>query len=440
MIWVVAQAERVKGDLTVPGDKSISHRATLLGALATGETRIANFLRSADCMATIRCLRALGITIEEDAEAEEGVGRLVVHGRGLRGLQAPQDMLDCGGSGTTMRLLAGILAGQSFASVLTGNEALRRRPMARIIEPLRRMGATISGVDGDRLPPLYVQGGALHGMAYHLPVASAQVKSAILLAALYAKGPTLLHEPAPSRDHTERMLKAMGISLDTAGTQIVLDPVPAADKPLPPLDIAVPGDLSSAAFFIVAACLLPDSFVRVRDVGVNPTRTGLLDVLRGMGAQIIIENERLVSGEPVADIVARSSRLRGVTIGGDLVPRMIDEFPILAVAATQAEGITHVREAAELRVKESDRIAAIVSQLTRLGARIEERHDGFVIYGPTPLCGAEVDAHRDHRLAMSLAVAGLVATGRTSIEGAESIPDSFPGFERQLDAIVGRSV
>lgn len=440
MIWVVAQAERVNGDLTVPGDKSISHRATLLGALATGETRIANFLRSADCMATIRCLRALGITIEEGADTGEGVGRLVVHGRGLRGLQAPQDVLDCGGSGTTMRLLAGILAGQSFACTLTGNEALRRRPMARIIEPLRRMGATIFGADGDRLPPLHIEGAALHGIAYHLPVASAQVKSALLLAALYAKGPTLLHEPAPSRDHTERMLKAMGISLDTVGTQIVLDPAPTADKPLPPLDISVPGDLSSAAFFIVAACLLPDSSVRVRDVGVNPTRTGLLDVLRGMGAQIIVENERLVSGEPVADIVARSSRLHGVTIGGDLVPRMIDEFPILAVAATQAEGITYVRDAAELRVKESDRIAAIASQLTRLGARIEERPDGFVIYGPTPLCGIEVDAHRDHRLAMSLAIAGLLATGRTSIEGAESIPDSFPGFERQLGAIIARSV
>jgi len=430
----------VSGDLTVPGDKSISHRATLLGALATGETHIANFLRSADCLATIRCLRGLGITIEEDIETKEEVGRLVVHGRGLRGLQAPQDVLDCGGSGTTMRLLAGILAGQSFASTLTGNAALRRRPMERIIEPLRRMGATISGADGDRLPPLHIEGATLHGMAYHLPVASAQVKSALLLAALYAKGPTLIHEPAPSRDHTERMLQALGVRLEISGLQIMLDPAPTAHKPLPPLDIAVPGDLSSAAFFVVAACLLPDSVVRVRDVGVNPTRTGLLDVLRSMGAQIAIENERLVSGEPVADIVARSSGLHGVMIGGDLVPRMIDEFPILAIAATQAEGITHVRDAAELRVKESDRIAAIVSQLTRLGARIEERSDGFVISGPTPLRGAEVDAQRDHRLAMSLAIAGLVATGRTSIEGAESIPDSFPGFERQLDAIVARSV
>jgi len=433
MRLIVEQAERLRGTLRVPSDKSISHRATLLGALATGTTRIRNFLWSTDCLATVRCLKGLGIAIEQDE-----TGDLIVHGRGLRGLQAPEATLDCGGSGTTMRLLAGILVGQPFASTLTGNNALQRRPMERIVEPLRQMGAIIHGREEDRFPPLQIQGGDLHGIEYHLPVASAQVKSAILLAALYAAGPTVVHEPAPTRDHTERMLAAMGVDIAVDGTRITLRREAPARPPLPPLDVTVPGDLSSAAFFIIGACLLPGSELRVHDVGVNPTRMGLLDVLCKMGAPITLENERIVSGEPVADIVVQSSPLHAVEVGGEIVPRMIDEFPILAVAATQAEGTTIVRDAAELRVKESDRIAAIVTELGCLGARIEEQPDGFVITGPTSLRGASVEAHGDHRLAMSLAVAGLLATGRTSIEGAECIPDSFPGFEEKLALITER--
>jgi 3-phosphoshikimate 1-carboxyvinyltransferase len=432
MILSIEPAARIQGDLTVPSDKSLSHRATLLGALATGVTRVGNFLWSADCLATVRCLRGLGIRIEQ-----EPCGDLLVHGRGLRGFAAPDSTLDCGGSGTTMRLLSGILAGQLFTSALTGSEALRRRPMDRVIEPLRRMGADIHGRE-DRFPPLQIRGGNLHGVAYRLPMASAQVKSAILLAALYADSPTVVIEPAPTRDHTERMVSALGIAVAVNGVEITLDPKEVLQTALPPMNVLVPGDLSSAAFFLVAACLLPGSELWLRDVGVNPTRTGLIDVLRQMGADIGLAKEHLVSGEPVADIYVRASDLRGVEIGGETVPRMIDEFPILAVAATQADGTTVVRDAAELRVKESDRISTLAAELRRMGARIEEQPDGFVIEGPTRLCGAEVEAHHDHRLAMSLAVAGLLAEGQTRISGAECIADSFPDFELTLSRITQR--
>ena len=338
-----------------------------------------------------------------------------------------------------MRLISGILAGQPFESVLTGNESLRRRPMQRIIEPLSRMGADISGSDGDRLPPLRIHGAKIHGMVYHLPVASAQVKSAILLAGLYAKQPTVIHEPGPARDHTERMLSAMGVSIEIHDRVIALRPPPTGQRELQPLDIQVPGDFSSAAFPLIAACIMPGSRLRLQGVGVNPTRTGLWDVLRRMGARITLENERLAGGEPVADIRVESGPLRGAVVGGDLVPRMIDEFPILAVAATQAEGTTIVRDAAELRVKETDRIAAVVSELSQMGARIEERPDGFGIYGPSPLYGARVSSHRDHRLGMSLAIAGLVAQGQTLVHDAASIADSFPGFEGLLASLRERS-
>ena len=426
---IVQQAARLRGEIRVPPDKSISHRAALFGAIAEGETRVRGFLDAEDCLATLRCLRALGVRIDE-----EGEDRLVVHGRGLRGLQAPTVSLDCGGSGTTMRLISGILAGQGFESILTGNDALRKRPMDRIIEPLRRMGANISGSDRDRFPPLRIGSGPLHGMIYHLPVASAQVKSSILLAGLYATQPTVLHEPAPSRDHTERMLQAMGVKVENHAGVVTLQP-PLSGQPLQPRDVEVPGDFSSAAFFLVGAGLLPGSSLRLTDVNVNPTRTGLYDVLVRMGARIRRENERTLGGEPVADLLVEQSPLQSTVVGGDLVPRMIDEFPILAVAATQAQGTTVVRDAAELRVKESDRVATTVAELTRLGARIEERPDGFAITGPTPLRGATVDCHKDHRLAMSLAVAGLIARGTTAIENAQSIADSFPGFEEALQGI-----
>ncbi len=424
----------LRGRIRVPGDKSISHRALLLGAIAQGATRVENFLPAADCLATLSCVRALGIEVERTSGRE-----LIVRGRGLRGLREPSDVLDCRGSGTTMRLLAGILAGQPFYSVLTGSEQLRRRPMGRIAEPLRRMGATVLGRQGGRLPPLTIRGGGLRGIDYALPVASAQVKSAILLAGLYAEGPTTVHEPGPARDHTERMLRAQGARIEVRGRAVTLYP----GGELAGLEVTVPGDFSSAAFFIAAACLVPGSELVIEEVGVNPTRTGFLEVLRAMGAEVAVENRRERGGEPVADIVVRTEGgdggppLRGVEVGGELVPRMIDEFPILAVVATQAEGETVVRDAAELRVKETDRIAAIASELRKLGAHVGERPDGFVVEGPTRLVGARVDSHGDHRLAMSLAVAGLVAEGETIVEGAECIGDSFPGFEESWAALTG---
>ncbi len=422
MRMAVRKAKALKGRIEVPGDKSISHRALLLGAIAEGSTRVRNFLPAADCLATLACVRGLGIEVETLSDTE-----LIVHGQGLHGLREPTDVLNCAGSGTTMRLLAGILAGQPFYSVLTGNKQLRQRPMGRIAEPLRLMGATVLGRDKGRLPPLAILGGHLHGIEYRLPVASAQVKSAILLAGLYADGPTVVHEPAPARDHTERMLAAMGANIQYPTPNIQIQ-----GSKLSPLDIIVPGDFSSAAYFIAAACLMSESEVIIEGVGVNPTRTGFLDALKEMGADIVLQNQREVSGEPVADLVVRTGELKGVEVRGDQVPKMIDEFPILAVVATQAEGETVVRDAAELRVKETDRIANIAAELRKLGACIEELPDGFVVEGPTPLVGTQVHSHGDHRLAMALTIAGLVAEGETTVEEMECIADSFPGFKEIL--------
>jgi 3-phosphoshikimate 1-carboxyvinyltransferase len=429
---VVQGGDPLRGQLALPGDKSISHRALLLGAIADGTSRIENFLPAADCLATLNAVCALSIEVEDPSPTS-----LIVHGRGLHGLQEPQNVLDCVRSGTTMRLLAGILAGQPFVSILSGDLQLRRRPMARIAEPLRLMGATVLGRDGGRLPPLAIRGGDLHGIDYALPVASAQVKSALLLASLYASGPTTVREPGPARDHTERMLLAMGAQLDVAGVEGDRPGPATAVRIVPggslrPLDLTVPGDFSSAAFLIVAATLVPGSEVTLEGVGVNPTRTGLLDILQAMGAHVALENERAAGGEPVADVVVRASELRGTEVSGPVVVRMIDEFPVLAVAATQARGETLVRDAAELRVKETDRIATTVQELRRLGADIDPRPDGFVVHGPTLLRGAPVDCHGDHRLAMALAVAGLVAAGETVVHDADSIGDSFPGFETSL--------
>ena len=418
----------------MPGDKSISHRALILGAIADGASRIENYLPAADCRATLGAIRALGVEVEEASGTS-----LVIHGRGLRGLQEPDDLIDCVRSGTTMRLLAGLLAGQPFLSVLGGEAQLRRRPMRRIVEPLRLMGATILGRDGGRLPPLAVQGGNLHGIDYTLPVASAQVKSALLLAGLYADSPTVIREPGPARDHTERLLGAMGTRLESRNREArELRIWPG--EPLGTLDVEIPGDVSSAAFLIVAATLVPGSEMMVEGVGVNPTRAGLLDSLRAMGAAVTVENRRDAGGEPVADLAARASALFGVEVGGDTVVRMIDEFPILAVAATQAQGETLVRDASELRVKETDRIATTVAELRRLGAEIEARADGFVVCGPTPLAGTAVRSHGDHRLAMALAVAGLVASGETVVQDVACISDSFPGFEALLGQITNLQV
>jgi 3-phosphoshikimate 1-carboxyvinyltransferase len=415
----VHPSKPLRGRVCVPGNKSISHRALLLGALAEGDSQVSGFLLSGDCLATLGRLRELGVEIETHDETT-----LTVHGRGLYGLRPSTAPLDCVRSGTTMRLLAGILAGQSFESTLTGDPQLLRRPMRRIVEPLRRMGAEIEDTDG--CAPLTIHGRTLRGYDHTLAVASAQVKSALLLAGLYADGPTIVREPGPARDHTERMLAAMGANINISGLTITLSPCPPLS--LSPLFLSIPGDISSAAFPLVAAALVPDSKVTVEDVGVNPTRTGVLDVLRAMGADVTLDNEHEQGGEPVADVTVRSSDLVGVEVGGDVVVRALDEFPVLAVAATQARGTTRVRDAAELRVKETDRIAAVVAELRALGARIDPLPDGFIIEGPTPLRGAVVDSHGDHRLAMALVVAGLIAGGETVIENAECISDSFPGF------------
>jgi 3-phosphoshikimate 1-carboxyvinyltransferase len=426
----------LRGRVRVPGDKSISHRALLLGALADGVSRIRGFLPCGDCLATLACLRALGIEVTpipgpSPYEGEGSLTTLVVHGRGLRGLQAPAAPLNCARSGTTMRLLAGILAGQSFASALTGAPQLLRRPMRRIVEPLRRMAADIEDTGGHA--PLTVCGRRLRGCDHTLPIASAQVKSALLLAGLYAGGPTTIHQPGPARDHTELMLAAMGAAIETTGLTVTLAPSPS---PLAPLSsLTVPGDISSAAFPLVAATLLPGSEVTIEGLGVNPTRTGLLDVLRAMGAELALDNEHEQRNEPVADVTVRASGLAGVEIGGDTVVRMIDEFPVLAVAATQAHGATLVRDAAELRVKETDRIAVLVTELRALGAHVDALPDGFIIEGPTPLHGAVVDSHGDHRLAMALAVAGLIAEGEVVIENVDCIADSFPGFVKVLRGV-----
>jgi 3-phosphoshikimate 1-carboxyvinyltransferase len=496
---VVRAGELLRGQIRLPGDKSISHRALLLGALAEGSTHIQGFLPSEDCHATLACLRALGVEIEVlpgASAAGLAMPGVTVHGRGLDGLRAPVKPLNCVRSGTTMRLLAGILAGQSFESVLTGEPQLLRRPMRRITEPLRLMGAEIEGHDGHG--PLTIQGRDLHGYDHALKIASAQVKSALLLAGLYADGVTTVRQPGPARDHTERMLVAMGADIQVDGLDVSLGNVGGCR--LQSIDVDIPGDISSAAFPLVAALIAPDAQITLEAVGVNPTRTGLLDVLEAMGADLTFrfkeraarlgqetfgeqervrlgqetfgeqervrlgqetfgerervrlgqetfgERERVRFGqetfgerenefEPRADIRVQSSTLIGVEVGGETIVRMIDEFPILAVAATQAQGMTLVRDAAELRVKETDRIATVVEGLRGLGAEIEARPDGFVVQGPTPLRGAVVNSYGDHRVAMALAIAGLVAEGETVIEDAACIRDSFPGFVTMMQSL-----
>ncbi len=438
---IVHPSGPLAGIARVPGDKSISHRALLLSALATGDTTIHGWVDADVCRATLRCVRSLGVTVEETPGFTEIMGAwqgiLTVHGVGLHGLREPADVLDCAGSGTTIRLLAGILAGQPFTSIVTGSEALRRRPMGRVAEPLRLMGATVLGRQDGRLPPLAIRGGQLRGIDYAMPVASAQVKSAILLAGLFAAGETIVHEPGPARDHTERMLAHFGVVVESQRTGSAATIRLCGGQELTSggrLD--VPGDFSSAAFPLVAAVLVPSSAVRLIGVGVNPTRTGLYDLLESMGAAVGMEEQpptdathpASAAGEPMATVSGRSSALTGIEVGGEVVVRAIDEFPIFAVAATQAAGTTVIRDAAELRVKESDRIAAVCTELRKMGADVEERPDGMRIHGPARLHGALVDSHHDHRLAMSLAVAGLVADGPTEVLDAGVIRDSFPGF------------
>ncbi|GIV95806.1 MAG: 3-phosphoshikimate 1-carboxyvinyltransferase [Herpetosiphonaceae bacterium] len=421
--------KRLRGSITVPGDKSISHRAVLFNAIAEGNARISGFLDAADPRSTLACLRALGVRIEHEGET------LRVYGRGLRGLCEPADVLDCGNSGTTLRLLAGLLSGQRFFSVLTGDDSLRSRPQRRIVEPLRALGAQIDGrEDGDRAP-LAIRGSQLHGGSYDLPIASAQIKSALLLSCLTADGPLSLGGRIDSRDHTERMLQAMGIDLALEAGRLVL--YPPAHPVFPyPVSLTVPGDPSSAAFWWVAAAIHPDAEVTTTDVCLNPTRTGTLDVLQAMGAQIEIHNRRNEGNEPVGDVTVRSSGLRGTRIDGALIPRLIDEIPVLAVAAATAYGETVIADAGELRVKETDRIAVVVEQLGAMGATIEPTADGMIIAGGGELRGADVDSLGDHRLAMALGIAALVAEGETAIHNAQAVEVSYPAFWEHLHSLV----
>lgn len=419
----------LRGELRLPGDKSICHRAILLGGIAEGDTRIENFSGGGDNKSTLRCLRAMGVRIDElDAYT------LLVHGVGLHGLHEPEDVLDAGNSGTTIRLLTGLLAGQPFFSVLTGDPFLRNRPMRRVIAPLRSLGAEIRGRAGDTRAPLAIAGHPLRGTHIELEVASAQVKSALLLAGLYAEGETSVTEPGPSRDHTERMLTYMGASLTREGNRVAIQ----SGRRLRGSLVQVPGDISSAAFFMVAATIVPGSAVRLRDVGLNPTRTGIVDILRSMGADIRFENERTLAGEPVGDIVVRHAPLHGVHVAGDVVVRAIDEFPILAVAATQAEGETVIEGAGELRVKETDRIRAMTSELRKLGADVEELPEGMRIRGGRPLSGGVVDSFHDHRIAMSLAIAAQVASNAVEITHFDMVAISYPGFDTDLGRLVQR--
>ncbi len=415
------------GRCSVPGDKSISHRAVIFGSIAEGSSHIRNFLDGHDCRATMNIMRAMGVRIDEISRT-----RLEVHGVGLDGLQEPGDVLDCDNSGTTMRLLAGLLAGQEFVSVLSGTSQIRGRPMARIVDPLRTMGAQIFGRQGGGYAPLTIVPSRLSAIEYEMPVASAQVKSCILLAGLFAHGLTVVHQPGPARDHTERMLNSMGAPVSALGNTTHSE---RPQSPLEPLNILIPGDISSAAFLLVGASALPDSNLTIVDVGVNATRTGIVDALSEMGANIRRRVRPLQGGEPVADLIVSGGGLKGLDFGGEQLVTMIDELPVLAVAATQAEGRTVVRDAQELRVKETDRIATTVSELKKMGAQIQETADGFIVDGPTRLTGAAVDSHGDHRLAMALAVAGVIADGETTIHNAHVTADSFPGFESTLRAL-----
>ncbi len=421
---------RLEGEVVAPGDKSISHRAVILNSVAKGKAQIDNLAPGADCLSTVRCLKALSVKIVRKGLRDSPT--LLVSGTGVDGLEEASNVLDAQNSGTTMRLLGGLLASQPFLSIITGDASLRSRPMGRLIEPLRLMGADVSGRGQDSFAPLVIKGRKLRGIDFILPIPSAQIKSAILLAGLFAHGNTVLHQKIVSRDHTERMLGQMGATLESNGNSISVLPL---TDPLVPLSLRIPGDISSAAYFLVAAAIHPDARIVIRDCGINPTRTGIIDILLAMGARLKVESEHLESGEPLADIVVESSDLRGIEVGGDIIPRLIDEIPVLAVAGCVARGKTVIRDAEELRVKESDRIATVVNELSRLGAQIEPLRDGMVIHGGRLLSGAEVDSHFDHRLAMSLAIAGLIAKGETSIKHARAAQVSYPAFWQTLRQI-----
>lgn len=411
---VIQKIKKAVGQIKVPGDKSISHRAVMLGSLANGVTEISGFLKGADCLSTIDCFRKMGIDIDINGE------NVTVHGNGLRGLKKPDEMLYTGNSGTTTRLLCGILAGQNFDTSITGDASIQKRPMSRVVQPLSMMGAKIE----NEYCPLYITGTKLHGIDYKMPVASAQVKTAIILAGLYADGETVIHEIEKSRDHTELMLSAMGADLTVDNLDITVKPT----NDLTAVNVDVPGDISSAAFFLILGAIMPNSQITVTNVGINPTRTGIIDVLKDMGADITLENVHTSAGETVADITVRSSSLKGTTVGGDIIPRLIDELPIIAVAAVFADGQTVIKDAQELKVKETNRIRAVVDEFNKCGIDITETDDGMIINGGKSIHGADFKTYGDHRMAMSLTVLSQLADGESTLDDSDCACVSYPTF------------
>ena len=427
---LITPAKYLRGEITLPGDKSITHRAIILSSIAEGKSYLKGAQRGKDCLATLKCIEQMGVSIKE------GEKEVIIEGVGLEGLKEPEDVLNCGNSGTTMRLLAGLLAGQRFYSVLSGDKFLRKRPMKRIVDPLREMGAKIEGREKGNFAPLTIVGGELKGINYLSPIASAQVKSCLLLAGLYAKGKTFVKEPYKSRDHTERMMQYLGISIRTKGLEVQLEGEKSR-RSFKGKSFYIPGDISAGAFFIGAAVSLPGSRVKLSNVGLNPTRKGFIDVLLKMGAEVKISNFKKICEEEVGDIEVRGgNNLRGVVIQGEMIPRLIDEIPILTVVSCFAQGDTLIKDAGELRVKETDRIRAIVSELKKMGADIEERKDGMLIKGGNKLRGALVNSWGDHRIAMALAIAGLRCEGETTIADTQCIDTSFPNFQKILREII----
>lgn len=421
----ISKADSLHGKVNIPGDKSISHRAIMFGSLANGTTEVTNFLEGADCLSTIACFREMGIDIDYSSE------RVLVHGKGLHGLMKPARTLDVGNSGTTTRLISGILAGSDFDCVLNGDASIQKRPMKRIMEPLQMMGADIASINGNNCAPLVIHGHALKAVHYPSPVASAQVKSCVLLAGLFADDTTSVTEPVLSRNHTELMLSAFGASVTSQGTTASIEPDPV----LHGLKVAVPGDISSAAYFIAAGLIVPNSEILIENVGINPTRDGILRVALSMGGNIEKLNEHTVSGEPVCDLLVRSSSLHGTTVEGDIIPTLIDEIPVIAVMAAYADGITTIRDAAELKVKETDRIHTVTDNLRAMGADITPTDDGMLISGGRPLHGTEINSYLDHRIAMAFAVAALQADGITTIKDGECVNISYPSFYQDLEQL-----
>ncbi|MBQ9885961.1 MAG: 3-phosphoshikimate 1-carboxyvinyltransferase [Lachnospiraceae bacterium] len=421
----ISKAGSLKGEINIPGDKSISHRSIMFGALAKGTTEVHHFLQSADCLSTISCFEKMGVSVENKGET------VLVHGMGLHGLKAPAEILDCGNSGTTTRLISGILSAQDFDVTLTGDASIQRRPMRRIIEPLSMMGADIKSIKGNDCAPLFIHGQKLHGIHYISRVASAQVKSSVLLAGLYADGETSVTEPYVSRNHSELMLNYFGANVTTHGTTATITPA----SELYARKVTVPGDISSSAYFIAAGLIIPGSEILIKNVGINPTRDGIIKVCESMGADITLLNETNASGEPVADILVKSSNLCGTTIEGALIPTLIDELPVIAVMACFANGTTIIKDAAELKVKESNRIAVMVKNLSLMGADITETDDGMIINGGKPLHGAVIDSFLDHRIAMSFAVCGMASDGETEILGSECVNISYPEFYEDMERL-----